>query len=80
MALVVMFMRFITHVRDAKPRHAPEKRFLEHSDLALIVISVRKYFVATKRCEAYEKIAGFLFFRISKYDLIQSMKLVNLNF
>ena len=60
MALVVMLeARVPTHVRDAKPKHAPEKLILEHQDLALIVISVRKYFVASKRCEAYEKIAGF---------------------
>ena len=59
MAIVMMLMRGITHVRFAKPRHAPEKLILEHQDLALIVISVRKYFVASKRCEAYEKIAGF---------------------
>ena len=53
MALVVMLeARVPTHVRDAKPKHAPEKLILEHQDLALIVISVRKYFVATKRCEA----------------------------
>ena len=73
-----MLMRGITHVRFATPRHAPEKLILEHQDLALIVISVRKYFVANKRCEAYEKIAGFFILQnIEKlYYLIQNMKLV----
>ena len=57
MALVVMVMeRFLSNVRDAKPKHAPEKLILEHQDLALVVISVPKYFVATKRCEVYEYI------------------------
>ena len=78
--VVILEARVHTHVQDAKPKHAPEKLILEHQDLALIVISVRKYFVATKRCEAYEKIAGF-FIRLSiyLYYLIQSMKLVKLN-
>ena len=69
MVLVVTVMeRFPSNVLDAKQRHAPQTLILEHPDLAWVVISVPKYFVATKRCEAYEKMACFLFRIISKYE------------
>ena len=65
MAIVVIVMeRFLAQLQDANPKHAPQEHILEHQDLALIVISVQKYFVATKRCEAYEKL---LFFYSSEY-------------
>ena len=67
MALVVMVMeRFLSNVQDANQSGAPQKPILGHQDLVLIVTSAPKYFVATKRCEAYEKMACFLFRIISK--------------